>query len=99
MLLLENRLSRGAFTADRLDAVMLIAGQLAVSLDNALLYASLERKVAERTEALAAANERLRAAQRHRSADRPGQPPPAGRRARGRVAPGAARPRARWPSR
>jgi PAS domain S-box-containing protein len=36
MLLLENRLSRGAFTADRLDAVMLIAGQLAVCFDNAL---------------------------------------------------------------
>jgi GAF domain-containing protein len=33
MLLLENRLSRGAFSADRLDAVMLIAGQLAVCLD------------------------------------------------------------------
>jgi diguanylate cyclase (GGDEF)-like protein len=59
MLLLENRLSRGAFTTDRLDAVHLVAGQLAVSLDNALLYASLERKVAERTEELARANERL----------------------------------------
>jgi hypothetical protein len=33
VLLLENRLIRGAFTADRLDAVTLIAGQLAVSLD------------------------------------------------------------------
>jgi diguanylate cyclase (GGDEF)-like protein len=59
MLLLTNRLSSGAFTADRLDAVELIAGQLAVSLDNAVLYASLEQKVIERTEALAAANERL----------------------------------------
>jgi len=59
MLLLENRLTRGAFTTDRLDAVHLIAGQLAVSVDNALLYASLEGKVAERTEALARANERL----------------------------------------
>jgi signal transduction histidine kinase len=49
MLLLENRLARGAFTTDRLDAVRLISGQLAVSVDNALLYASLERKVAERT--------------------------------------------------
>jgi PAS domain S-box-containing protein len=36
MLMLENRLSRGAFTADRLDAIMLIAGQLAVCFDNAL---------------------------------------------------------------
>jgi signal transduction histidine kinase len=41
VLLLENRLIRGAFTADRLDAVTLIAGQLAVSLDNAQLYAEL----------------------------------------------------------
>jgi diguanylate cyclase (GGDEF)-like protein len=39
--------------------VILIAGQLAVSLENAMVYASLEHKVAERTEALAAANERL----------------------------------------
>ena len=59
VVLLENRLSRGAFTADRLDAVMLIAGQLAVSVDNAMVYASLERKVAERTEALAESNRRL----------------------------------------
>lgn len=61
IVLLENRLSRGAFSVGGMDAVMLIAGQLAVSLDNALLYASLERKVAERTEALGAANRRLEA--------------------------------------
>jgi signal transduction histidine kinase len=41
VLVLENRLIRGAFTTDRLDAVQLIAGQLAVSLDNAQLYAEL----------------------------------------------------------
>lgn len=49
VLMLENRLVRGAFSGERLDAVSLIAGQLAVSLDNAMLYASLERKVARRT--------------------------------------------------
>ena len=59
LLLLENRLIRGAFSAEHLDGVMLIAGQLAVSLDNALLYTSLERKVAERTQQLAVANQRL----------------------------------------
>ncbi len=59
LLVLENRLIRGAFSSDRLDAVKLIAGQLAVSLDNASVYASLERKVAERTEALITANMRL----------------------------------------
>jgi signal transduction histidine kinase len=41
VLLLENRLLRGAFTTDRLDAVTLIAGQLAVTLDNAQLYTEL----------------------------------------------------------
>jgi diguanylate cyclase (GGDEF)-like protein len=59
LLLLENTLSRDAFSTGRLDAVDLIAGQLAVSLENAQLYASLERKVNERTAELAAANERL----------------------------------------
>jgi predicted ATPase/signal transduction histidine kinase len=41
VLLLENRLIRGAFSTERLDGVTLIAGQLAVSLDNAQLYAEL----------------------------------------------------------
>ncbi|WP_306216078.1 diguanylate cyclase [Actinoplanes sp. RD1] len=59
LLLLENTLSRDAFSTGRLDAVDLIAGQLAVSLENAQLYASQERKVAERTAELAAANARL----------------------------------------
>jgi diguanylate cyclase (GGDEF)-like protein len=61
LLLLENRLARGAFATDRLEAVTLIAGQLAVSFDNALLYALLERRVADRTQALAQANARLEA--------------------------------------
>jgi signal transduction histidine kinase len=41
LLLLENRLMRAAFTAERLATVNLIAGQLAVSLDNAQLYTEL----------------------------------------------------------
>jgi GAF domain-containing protein/HPt (histidine-containing phosphotransfer) domain-containing protein len=49
MLVLENKQRRAAFSADRLDAVAMIAGQLSVSLDNALLYASLEQRVTERT--------------------------------------------------
>jgi diguanylate cyclase (GGDEF)-like protein len=59
VLLLENRLSSGAFSADRLEAVLLISGQLAASLDNALLYRRLEAKVAERTRALQVVNEQL----------------------------------------
>jgi len=38
VLLLENRLIRGAFTAERPDVVQLIAAQFAVSLDNAQMY-------------------------------------------------------------
>src|SRR5271166_4048529 len=49
--LLENRLIRGAFTTERLDAVKLIAGQLAVSLDNAQLYAGF-RRIADEQAAL-----------------------------------------------
>ena len=47
VLLLENRLIRAAFTTGRLDAVNLIAGQLAVSLDNAQLYAGFRQIVGE----------------------------------------------------
>jgi signal transduction histidine kinase len=43
LLVLENRLIRDAFTTERLDVVKLIAGQLAVSLDNAQLYADYRR--------------------------------------------------------
>jgi len=51
VLVLENRLLRGAFTGGRLDAVKLIAGQLAVSLDNAQLYAGF-RRIADEQAAL-----------------------------------------------
>ncbi|MCU1663775.1 MAG: serine/threonine protein kinase, partial [Pseudonocardia sp.] len=54
VLLLENRLIRAAFTTERLDAVKLIAGQLAVSLDNAQLYAEL---TTSRTRIVAAADQ------------------------------------------
>jgi GAF domain-containing protein len=61
VLLLENRLIRGAFTAERLDAVQLIAGQLAVSLDNAQLYAEL---TASRARIVAAADQARRQIER-----------------------------------
>jgi signal transduction histidine kinase len=61
LLLLENRLIRGAFTVERLDAVKLIAGQLAVSLDNAQLYSEL---TASRARIVAAADESRRRLER-----------------------------------
>ena len=51
VLVLENSLMRGSFTAERLDAVKLIAGQLAVSVDNAQLYAEF-RQIADDQAAL-----------------------------------------------
>ncbi|MDA0158712.1 AAA family ATPase [Solirubrobacter ginsenosidimutans] len=51
LLVLENRLIRDAFTTQRLDAVKLIAGQLAVSLDNTQLYADY-RRIADEQAAL-----------------------------------------------
>jgi signal transduction histidine kinase/tetratricopeptide (TPR) repeat protein len=60
-LLLENRLIRSAFSAERLDAVKLIAGQLAVSLDNAQLYSELAHS---RARIVAAADEARRRIER-----------------------------------
>ncbi|WP_170130647.1 trifunctional serine/threonine-protein kinase/ATP-binding protein/sensor histidine kinase [Sphaerotilus hippei] len=59
MLLLENRLATGCFAADRLDAVQLVAAQLAVSLENARLYAELEARVEQRTRELQDAQAQL----------------------------------------
>jgi len=59
VLILENRRQSDVFSTDRLETVQLIAGQLAVSIDNALLYDSLETTVKLRTADLAATNQRL----------------------------------------
>ncbi|MBE9155853.1 AAA family ATPase [Nodosilinea sp. LEGE 06152] len=42
MLYLENNLTAGAFTQDRLEVLQLLAGQAAISIENARLYADLE---------------------------------------------------------
>jgi predicted ATPase/signal transduction histidine kinase len=46
---LENTLSSGAFTPRILAGLELLSGQLAISLENAMLYEGLEQKVRERT--------------------------------------------------
>ncbi|WP_295413585.1 AAA family ATPase [uncultured Thiodictyon sp.] len=56
---LENRLFRAAFTAARVEAVSMLCGQLAISIENARLYQSLERQVADREQALREVYERL----------------------------------------
>ncbi len=52
ILYLENNLTSGAFTPDRLEVLRLLSSQAAISLENALLYASVEQKVRERTQEL-----------------------------------------------
>ncbi|PJZ69662.1 serine/threonine protein kinase [Leptospira perolatii] len=65
ILYLENNLSESAFTSDRLQIISILSSQAAISIDNALLYANLEDKVAERTKELAAANDDLALKNRH----------------------------------
>ena len=59
VLYLENNLSTGAFTADRLQVVNVLSSQAAISIDNALLYANMEQKVKDRTKELAETNDQL----------------------------------------
>lgn len=59
ILYLENNLIIGAFTPDRLEVLRLLSSQTAISLENALLYASMEQKVQQRTQELNEKNERL----------------------------------------
>ncbi|RKZ91593.1 MAG: serine/threonine protein kinase, partial [Candidatus Parabeggiatoa sp. nov. 1] len=49
LLYLENNLTTGAFTQDRLEVLGILSSTAAVSLENALLYQTLEQKVVERT--------------------------------------------------
>lgn len=49
ILYLENNIAFGVFTPARLELLNLLSGQMAISLENSLLYENLEQKVAERT--------------------------------------------------
>ncbi|MCF4967265.1 trifunctional serine/threonine-protein kinase/ATP-binding protein/sensor histidine kinase [Nostoc sp. CMAA1605] len=73
MMYLENNLSIGAFTRDRIEVLKLITTQAAISLENAILYENLatanqrleeqnhtlEQKVAQRTQELEEKNQYL----------------------------------------
>ena len=52
LIYLENNLIEGAFTANRIEMLKLLSGQISVSLENSLLYENLEEKVQERTKEL-----------------------------------------------
>ena len=59
ILYLENNITTDAFTPDRLQTLNLIASQIGVSLENARLYQSIEKKVDERTRQLQEKSELL----------------------------------------
>ncbi|HHB93205.1 MAG TPA: GAF domain-containing protein [Thioploca sp.] len=59
VLYLENNLMEGAFTEARLKMVDMLSSQAAISLENALLYRTLEEKVKQRTAQLAIANQEI----------------------------------------
>ncbi|HBE36861.1 MAG TPA: serine/threonine protein kinase [Cyanobacteria bacterium UBA11368] len=61
ILYLENNLTAGAFTRDRIQVLNIISSQAAISIENARLYHTLEDKVQERTAQLAQANEEISA--------------------------------------
>lgn len=50
ILYLENNLATGVFTLERLTLLRLLSGQIAVSINNSILYENLEQKVMDRTE-------------------------------------------------
>ncbi len=50
----------GAFTQSRIDILKMLTAQVAISIENSMLYDTLEQKVSERTADLAKANDQLR---------------------------------------
>ena len=63
ILYLENNLTPGAFTSNRLQVLNMLSAQVAISIENAYLYNNLEQKVQERTRELSEALAHLKATQ------------------------------------
>lgn len=59
ILYLENNLTAGAFTPERTRVLQLLATQAAISLENAVLYETLEQRVESRTRELKEKNDTL----------------------------------------
>ncbi len=59
MVYLENNLTAGAFTVDRINVLNMLCSQAAISIESSRLYHTLERKVTERTAELALANQEI----------------------------------------
>jgi histidine kinase len=61
ILYLENNLTESAFTIERLIVLKTLSSQMAISIENALLYENLEEKVKERTFELKEKNDNIMA--------------------------------------
>jgi predicted ATPase/signal transduction histidine kinase len=61
---LENHLTNNAVTADRIEVLNILCSQAAISLENAVLYNTLEQKVADRTRELSQTLEHLKSTQK-----------------------------------
>jgi len=64
ILYLENNLTSGAFKEEQLSTLQLLSSQVAIALENALLYQTLENKVEKRTEQLSRSVQDLKVAQK-----------------------------------
>ncbi|MGB5967877.1 MAG: AAA family ATPase [Spirulinaceae cyanobacterium] len=60
---LENNLTTGAFTTQRVELVNILSAQAAISIDNSKLYQTLEKRVEERTRELSQTLDVLKATQ------------------------------------
>lgn len=61
ILYLENNNLVGAFTPQRVEMLNMFSSQIAISIENAMLYETLEDKINERTMALSLSEEKYRA--------------------------------------
>ena len=60
LIYLENNLAQGVFTAERIQILNLLSSQVAISLENSLLYSEMEKNVKERTQELIETLEEVR---------------------------------------
>ncbi|AFZ55979.1 AAA family ATPase [Anabaena cylindrica FACHB-243] len=63
ILYLENNLTTGAFTPERVEVLNILSSQAAISIENSRLYTTLEQKVEERTQELSQTLDILKATQ------------------------------------
>lgn len=59
LIYLENNAMSGVFSKEQIELLKHLSGQIAISIENTIMYKNLEEKVAERTQALDKKNDEL----------------------------------------